>query len=959
DGRIFTSRNGSTEPLNGVRVPAVAQTISTPGNMQTAVINIAGQLKKSVDLTPFNVDPDNLGEDPLFDPRYADDIIYGGLDSDWLHGGSGDDAISGAEALPVGAFVLYPEGSTDPARADGVATLSGYDLPVNPLTGNALGHEALRAEELAAYDEFDPWAKIFVDAGDSQREFFLNFNHAEGPAVGTVNTDGDDAIFGDLGNDWLVGGTGRDNLYGGYGNDLLNADDNLATAGNANTAPDGPEASYEDRAYGGAGRDVLIANTGGDRLIDWVGEFNAYITPFAPFGAATVSRTLQPQLPEFLYALSKADGADQTRVSGSTAARNGEPDGELGLVIQRDLDWRDQTGAPDDPQAGNIPGGRRDVLRSATFQNGSMALSAFAPDSGVWMVENGELKVAAASPRGDAVSVFHVDHQLPGYFEIVAQVRAEKPLAGWNANAYVIFDYVSATDFKFAGINVSTNKIEMGRRTAQGWIVDVQSSVQVKPEQYYTLLVAVNGTTVTVGVDSKTYFSYAYAPRVIDGYAYGLNWGLVGVGSNNARGSFDNIRAQVLPPAWTLQHTDGFGDGVADLFTGASQGAWQVAGGRYAVTPPSGDEGFSLVDLGLGRGVAANSVLELSTTFTAQGLAGLIFDQYGPENFKFVAVDVPGQRVVVGHHTAQRGLVIDASTARTVAPGDHTLAVTLKGTTVAILLDGQAVRGHVFNAVGVDGAFGLFARGGAASFDSVTIKTDDPAFRQTATALVAAGYPVDRGAVELLSEQTLDAVAAQAAAAWDGALQVSDIRLVVADLADGILGQTLGATIFVDDDAAGFGWFVDYRTAADAPAGGVDLLSVVSHELGHALGLAHGEGIMNAALAPGMRLFVGDPGAAAVEESLADTVPMFRWDRDAAEPAVVTGGRIDWGRALESGRAGLQPQFPAAFAAPTMTGGGFFSRLIDWTGRRMFGRSLTSERLGPQFPGFLIDEEQG
>ena len=39
------------------------------------------------------------------------------------------------------------------------------------------------------------------------------------------------------------------------------------------TSPD-TNTSYEDRAFGGAGLDVLIANTGGDRLIDWVGEFN-------------------------------------------------------------------------------------------------------------------------------------------------------------------------------------------------------------------------------------------------------------------------------------------------------------------------------------------------------------------------------------------------------------------------------------------------------------------------------------------------------------------------------------------------------------------------------------------------------------------------------------------------------------------------------------------------------------
>ena len=93
----------------------------------------------------------------------------------------------------------------------------------------------------------------------------------------------------------------------------------------------------------------LIANTGGDRLIDWVGEFNSYLVPFAPFGMGTVSRTLQPQLADYLYALSAADGADPSRDedTGADPARNGEPEGELGVVRQQDFAWKDQTGAPD------------------------------------------------------------------------------------------------------------------------------------------------------------------------------------------------------------------------------------------------------------------------------------------------------------------------------------------------------------------------------------------------------------------------------------------------------------------------------------------------------------------------------------------------------------------------------------------------------------------------------------
>ena len=133
-----------------------------------------------------------------------------------------------------------------------------------------------------------------------------------------------------------------------------------------NDAPDGPQPSYADIVFGDARRDVLIANTAADRLIDSVGEFNSYLVPFSAFGKATVTRSLQPQLEQYLYDLSAKDGADPTRAndtaggSATAAERNGEPESELGLVKQQDPDWRDQTGAPDDPQPGNIPGGARD-----------------------------------------------------------------------------------------------------------------------------------------------------------------------------------------------------------------------------------------------------------------------------------------------------------------------------------------------------------------------------------------------------------------------------------------------------------------------------------------------------------------------------------------------------------------------------------------------------------------------
>ena len=850
DGRLFTSRNGTPEPLYGIGSLAgqLDIAISTPGNVQQAVINVSGALKKTADMTPFNP---VIGGYELSDPKFADDIIYGGWGDDFLHGGAGDDAISGAEALP-----------------------EYFANPYNP--GNVLRYSPVTGE-FAEYNEFQPLVRIVYQGSPyyaDGAQFILNFDHTEGAVAGSVRSDGNDAIFGDLGNDWLVGGTGRDNLYGGWGDDLLNADDDLSTNGGLNNVPD-TNASYEDRAFGGAGRDRLIANTGGDRLIDWAGEFNSYLVPFAPFGLGTVSRALQPQIPEFLYALSRSDGADPTR---SSDARNGEPFGELGLVRQQDFAWRDQTGAPDDPQPGNIPGGARDVLRSASFDSGS--LSGLFADSGVWQSTGGVLQVGAQSLGGDAVAVYHVGDQLPGYFEVLASVSAMKPTSGWKANSYIIFDYQSETDFKFAGLDVSISKLVMGHRDASGWHIDEQAAIKggVKAGVTYNLLLAVNGVNATLVLDNKDVFSHTYQPRVVEGYAYGLNWGMVGVGSNNARGSFDNIRIQVLPPQVTLDATDDFTGPPELSFSGASNAVWSMNGGRYGVT--AGEIATtSMIDLGPAH-LNFNSYLEMSTVVQTQDRAGFIFERYGEESFKFVIIDAKNQKLVIGHYTLKSGWVEDAVVKTTITAGqDYTLGVSLKGSSVSATLSvagkisSQAIAGYVFNASTVDGKFGLMAIGGNAIFDDVRVKTNDKAFVISFSGNLMAAAPSETTSNTTLTGSELDSIVAVAMSQWIEVLAVNDVRLaalgnlrfLIVDLEGSLLGQTEGKTILIDKDAAGYGW---YTGASVGPSSGntidghMDLLTVVMHEIGHALGFDHDDSttdaLMDETLEAGVRLAIRD-----------------------------------------------------------------------------------------------------
>ncbi|MEM6497245.1 MAG: matrixin family metalloprotease, partial [Pseudomonadota bacterium] len=107
--------------------------------------------------------------------------------------------------------------------------------------------------------------------------------------------------------------------------------------------------------------------------------------------------------------------------------------------------------------------------------------------------------------------------------------------------------------------------------------------------------------------------------------------------------------------------------------------------------------------------------------------------------------------------------------------------------------------------------------------------------------------------------------------------RLNKVEFQLADLPGDQLGEAVDGLVTLDLDGAGLGWFVDSTpaehsefsvltahhalwAAEDSPAyGKVDLLTVVSHEFGHVLGLSHPEEdnehelLMEATLLPGLR----------------------------------------------------------------------------------------------------------
>ena len=135
-------------------------------------------------------------------------------------------------------------------------------------------------------------------------------------------------------------------------------------------------------------------------------------------------------------------------------------------------------------------------------------------------------------------------------------------------------------------------------------------------------------------------------------------------------------------------------------------------------------------------------------------------------------------------------------------------------------------------------------------------------------------------AYEGLTERQLSGTASAATANWRAVgLNTQNLRVEyrIADLPEGRLATALsrndGSTlILVDANAAGIGWFVDATplkneefwgitdvagvTITGPAAGRIDLLTVLQHELGHAVGIEHQDGLnlMSPYLVEGTRL---------------------------------------------------------------------------------------------------------
>jgi hypothetical protein len=222
---------------------------------------------------------------------------------------------------------------------------------------------------------------------------------------------------------------------------------------------------------------------------------------------------------------------------------------------------------------------------------------------------------------------------------------------------------------------------------------------------------------------------------------------------------------------------------------------------------------------------------------------------------------------------------------------------------------------------------------GKAKRDVLVSAGAQPLF-QTAAATVSTA-----GATGWLSDSQLTPIVAEARLLWSAALGENDGRLasldgaqiMVGNLPGDRLGVTLGRDIFIDSDAAGYGWIFDGTGLQGS--GGMDPLSVVMHEMGHLMGFDdddHAAGdVMSSVLEAGTRQADGRQSlmAGASEPGSAGHRPVIDWDVTASLDGLAfrndsTGRAVPWladFRMVEAG-GGAGDDTPWTLEAPRLNG---------------------------------------
>nr|WP_261360822.1 S8 family peptidase [Aeoliella straminimaris] len=362
------------------------------------------------------------------------------------------------------------------------------------------------------------------------------------------------------------------------------------------------------------------------------------------------------------------------------------------------------------------------------FEEFSDSQFSFIPQSGNWSFSSNRYTTTPAVEDPDfvAISTLNLDAPLPANVEIRTLMQADPGkislfglvFSNHQTNGLMIYDYVDANNYKFAGADIEGGRWIMGHTAGGNWSVDAQVADDLQPDTLYDVRMLIqNGTDVTLLADGIERLSLQHATPVTSGD--------VGLGAKDSTTHFDDVvvREFFSPSPATLPFADDFGAGTTTSFE-PTLGAWFIEQGRFAAYPGLGRDSVSTVTLA----EALPSDVEIQATINADDVSNgrlsnalIVFDYQDPENFKFAGAFAGADLWVIGHRTAS-SWVEDATLSESIAAlADYDIDVRLEGSTATLTVNGVAKVTHTFGDALNDGELGVGTQNAYARFDDFQV----------------------------------------------------------------------------------------------------------------------------------------------------------------------------------------------------------------------------------------------
>jgi len=186
-----------------------------------------------------------------------------------------------------------------------------------------------------------------------------------------------------------------------------------------------------------------------------------------------------------------------------------------------------------------------------------------------------------------------------------------------------------------------------------------------------------------------------------------------------------------------------FDDGTAGAFT-PKLGNWTVQDGQYKVTPGAeGDTISTIAGLGpLAGPVRIGASVTVPTRSGFRTNAALIFDYYGPDNFKFASVHAKTGRWRIGQRDEEKWRVLAERKEYVPADASFEMVLEIAGSVATLRLDGVEKATYDFGVPLGGGSVGLGSKSGSALFDNVRVELPSEAGGEFVELASVAGQPV-------------------------------------------------------------------------------------------------------------------------------------------------------------------------------------------------------------------------